>query len=276
MRRLNASTTRRLLLWLFDEPSNDPYISLTFDVDLAPARAFLGAFEREHGERVSVQHLVTKAVARCLAELPALNVKILNRSLYQLERVDIAVPVHLGGGARGDETGMTIVHHVDKKSLLEVARETRRGARAERDGELAASGSAFARRLSRWAPDALMRAGLDATRALLVRPTTYRLLEPWVGVSSAVTNVGAVFALPKGARVRAGSAHAPAKLGHVASIFGVAPAEDDAAVEDGEIVARKVLPVLMVVDHRAVDGFLMATAASRVAEALLDPSWLGA
>jgi pyruvate/2-oxoglutarate dehydrogenase complex dihydrolipoamide acyltransferase (E2) component len=35
-----------------------------------------------------------------------------------------------------------------------------------------------------------------------------------------------------------------------------------------------VLPIVMIVDHRAIDGFLMATAAKYVAEGLLDPARL--
>lgn len=74
MKRLSLSATRRTILWFFDEPSHDPCVTLNFDVDLAPVRTFLDAFAREHGERIGVQHVLTKAVARCLVELPALNV----------------------------------------------------------------------------------------------------------------------------------------------------------------------------------------------------------
>ena len=69
MRPMKLSTTRKTLLWFFDDPSNDPYVSLTFDVEVAPMRRFLDAYEREHGERVGLHHAVTKAVARCLVDL---------------------------------------------------------------------------------------------------------------------------------------------------------------------------------------------------------------
>ncbi|MEI8256366.1 MAG: hypothetical protein WCJ30_11900, partial [Deltaproteobacteria bacterium] len=69
-------------MWFFDEPSNDAYVSLTFDVTLRLLRGFLDAYQREHGVRVSVRHAVTRAVARGLVELPALNVKVLGGSLY--------------------------------------------------------------------------------------------------------------------------------------------------------------------------------------------------
>lgn len=274
MRRIAGSATRKVILWFFDEPSNDPYVSLNFDVDLAPVREFLDAFAREHGEKIGVHHVLTKAVARCLVELPALNVKVLDRALYQLDRVNIAMPVHLARHDKGgDETGMTVVHDVDAKSLVEIARETRKNAAAERADAPTIYGSGLARRVSRLVPQRAMHAGLDAVRWALRRPTTYRL-APDLAISSGVTNVGAVFSLPRGARFRSVSATIPGKLGPVASVFGVAPAEDVVVAENGVPQGRTVLPIAMIVDHRAIDGFLMATAACRVAEGLLDPSRL--
>lgn len=274
MRRLPVSATRRALLWYFDAPSNDPYVSLNFDVELAPVRAFLDAFAREHGERIGVQHVLTKAVARCLVELPALNVKILDRAIYQLDRVNVAMPVHLDRHrAGGDETGMTVVHGVDRKSLLEIARDTRSNAAAERADAPKLFGTGLMRRGAKLLPDRALRAGLDAVGWAMNQPSTYRL-APDLAISSAVTNVGAVFSLPRGARFRSVSATVPAKLGPVATVFGVAPAEDAIVADDGAPSARRVLPIVMIVDHRAVDGFLMATAASRVAEGLLDPASL--
>ena len=61
MKRISESSARRFLLWFFDAPRNDPYVSLTFDVNVEPALGFLDAFKREHGEqqRIGLQHLMT-------------------------------------------------------------------------------------------------------------------------------------------------------------------------------------------------------------------------
>jgi pyruvate/2-oxoglutarate dehydrogenase complex dihydrolipoamide acyltransferase (E2) component len=275
MQRLELSETRRLLLWFFDSPSNDPYVSLTFDVVIEPALSFRDAFAREHGERIGLQHLVTKAVARAVGSLPALNVKIFGRSIYQLDRVDLAVPVHLASKATGkDETGLMLLLDADRKSLLQVARETRRGAEQERCGATSLSGSAVSRRLAKALPDALVYRGLDLVGRLTSSPWLNTLADDRLAVSSGVTNVGSVVGLPKGARFRAASATLPTKATHVASIFGIGPIEDAAVVEDGHVVARKVLPIVMIVDHRAIDGVLMGLAASKVASALSNPEGL--
>ena len=274
MRLLEMSSTRRLMLWFFDDPSGDPYVSVNFDVDITPLRNFLDAFEREHAERITIQHVVTKAVAKCLAEVPALNVKIMGRRLHALDRVDIAMPVHLDTSGSRDETGMVIVRSVDRLSLLEVANATRRTTREERGGTASMSGSAFARKAMRALPNALLHPTLGALSWLMSHASVYQLLEDHIGISSAVTNVGSVVALPKGARFHGASATIPCKFGHLASVFAVAPTQVAAVVEDGSVSTRTVLPLVMIVDHRAIDGVLMGVAVTRVVEALLNPATL--
>ncbi|MCC6215287.1 MAG: 2-oxo acid dehydrogenase subunit E2 [Polyangiaceae bacterium] len=271
MRRLQVSGQRRMMLSFFGEPSCDPYMSFTADVNLEPALGFLDAHAREHGVRAGVQHLVTAAVARCLHELPALNVKIVGREFYQLDRVDIAVPVQLGGvGSADDQTGLTILRDVDRLSLSAIAEATRARAGEERAGSAGFSGTGLLRRVARHAPLAIEATAALASRALR-HPAAYSLLGPWSSVSTGITNVGAVFSLPEGARFRSVSLTMPNRMGHVASVFALAPAAEAPVVERGQIVVRKVLPVTLVVDHRAIDGFGAAKLGSRLVELLLAP-----
>ncbi len=277
MKRLRPSTVRRFLLWYFDRPSNDPFVSLTFEVAITPALEFLDAFAREHGERVGLQHLVTKAVGQCLRELPAAHVKIFGRSIYALEHVHVAAPVHLAADARGsgkDETGLIVVRDVDRKSLQEIAHETRREASAERDGKASMRGSALLRRAARGAPAPLFYGALDVAGRLLQSPTVHRLADESLGASSVVTNVGAVFRLPAGARFRSASLTVPGKMGPMTTLFGLGPIEQAPTVHEGRVRTARVLPVLSTVDHRAVDGVLMATLASKLAGYLLAPATL--
>lgn len=276
MRRLDLSETRRIMLWLFDEPSNDPYISMTFDVVIEPALRLRDAIEREHGERVGLQHIVTKAVARVVSEVAALNVKIVGRRIYQLDRVDLAVPVHLGSASRkSDETGMMLLTGADRMSLLDIARRTRRGAADEREGRASITGSAVSRRIARAVPDGVLYRALDAVGSLANKPWVQGVIDDRLGISSAVTNVGSIVGMPEGVRFRAASCTVPAKAGHVPSIFGIGPVQDAAVVEGGErVVVRKVLPIVLIADHRAIDGVLMGTTATKVAKAILNPEAL--
>ena len=271
MRRLPLSAQRRFMLWFYDRPSNDPYVSITMDVDLEPALEFLDAFQREHGERIGVQHLVTAAIARTLRAIPQVNVRILGRRLYALEHVNVAVPVHLEARHLGaDETGIMIVRDADRLSLLELARQTRSGARAERNGEDHKGGTAFLRRLARRVPAVAVDAALSVAGSWLVRlPFDERLV-----ISTAVTNVGAVLKLPTGGRFRAFSATLPSKLGAVATAFALAPSGEAPIAVGNRVVVRRVLPMAIVIDHRAVDGVLMARLCEQVVRELVEPARL--
>lgn len=274
MRRIEVSGQRRLMLRFFHEPSSDPYVSITMDVNLEPALALLDAFARDTSVRAGVQHLVTAAVARCLHELPELNRKIVAKRFYQLERVDVAVPVRLAGkSSNGDQTGMMVLQGVERMTLAEIASETRIRTRAERAGDLRTSGSAFGRRLASALPFVVEKA-LGAAGTVLQHPLGYRLLGPWSSLSTGITNVGAVFTLPEGARFRSVALTMPGRLGHVASAFALAPATDAPVAEGGRSTIRRVLPITMLVDHRLIDGYLMAKLGERLASALLAPESL--
>ena len=275
MRRLRLSGQRKMMLWFFDRPSNDPYVSLTMDVDARPALEFLAAFEREHATRAGVQHLVTAAVARCLHDIPALNVKVYGDSIWQLDKVDVAVPVRLDGdGHATDQTGMVVLHEVDRLSLADIARMTRERSRSERKDGLTTFGSALVRKLVAAAPQRAARAALDVVGSVLQSSVGARLLPHVARVSTGVTNVGAVFKMPDGARFRAASMTVPSKLGPMASVFALAPVCDAPIAREGRVEVGPVLPVVMTVDHRAIDGYLMAKLGERLAAAVLAPELL--
>lgn len=264
-----------MMLWYFDGPSNDPYVSITMDVDARPAQDFLVAFEREHGVRAGLQHLVTAAVARCLRDLPALNVKIFKDEIWQLDHVDIAVPVRLDGRSQAkDQTGMVVLHGVDELGLGEIAGMTHARVSSERKGTSSVSGSALARRLVGRAPAKVARAALDLVGGALQSSLGARALAPWARVSTGVTNLGAVFKLPEGARFRAASFSVPAKLGPMASVFALAPVTSAPVVRHGLVEAAPVLPIVMILDHRVIDGYLMAKLGERLAALLLEPAAL--
>ena len=260
------------MLWFYDRPSNDPYVTITLDVDLQPALDFLEAFRREHGVRVGVQHLVTAAVARTLRKVPQCNVRILGRRLYALDHVNVGVPVHLDAREhRADETGILIVRDADRMSLTELASQTRSGARAERNGESHIGGSAILRRLARRVPAVAVDTVLSLAGSWLTR---IPLGDERLVISTAVTNVGAVLNIPAGGRFRAFSATLPSKLGAVATAFALAPSCEAPIVHAGRVVVRRVLPMAIVIDHRAVDGVLMARLAEQVVRELVEPAQL--
>ncbi len=117
----NASSFRRMAAAMWRAP-RDPSIYGQMDVDATAALAFLA----EQQERVTVTHLVARAVALALRDQPELNAKVrFGGRLEQRQTIDLFVTVATGrdlGGARIDEA--------DGKSLTQLAREV--GERAGR------------------------------------------------------------------------------------------------------------------------------------------------
>src|SRR5262249_26772897 len=117
----DVSSFRRMAAGMWRAPS-DPSIYGQMDVDATAALAFL----REHqtaDTRLTVTHLVARAVAVALRDQPELNAKIrFGGRLEQRSTVDVFVTVATEGNK--DLSGARI-ERADEKPLLELARELR-------------------------------------------------------------------------------------------------------------------------------------------------------
>jgi pyruvate dehydrogenase E2 component (dihydrolipoamide acetyltransferase) len=110
----NVSSFRRMAAGMWRSP-RDPSIYGQMDVDATPALAFLA----EQPGKVTVTHLVARAVAIAMRDQPELNAKV--RFWGRLERretIDLFVTVATGGDLSGAR-----IDRADEKSLGELARE---------------------------------------------------------------------------------------------------------------------------------------------------------
>ena len=110
----NPSSFRRMAAGMWRSP-RDPSIYGQMDVDATRSLAFLA----EQPGKVTVTHLVARAVALALREQPELNAKV--RFWGRLERretIDLFVTVATGGDLSGAR-----IDRADHKSLVELARE---------------------------------------------------------------------------------------------------------------------------------------------------------
>lgn len=121
-----ASSFRRMAAAMWRSPS-DPSIYGSMDVDATASLAFLAA----QPEKLTITHLVARAVALALRDQPDLNAKVrFWGRLEQRATVDVFVTVLAGrdlSGARIDAA--------DTKSLVTIAREIRDRAGKIRKGD---------------------------------------------------------------------------------------------------------------------------------------------
>lgn len=259
-RARNLPTWRRIALNAWSPPS-EATIHGTLEVEATAALDFIAKIRESTGVRVTITHLVAKAVAHALEKMPEANGIVARGSLWLREGIDIFLQVALDEGV--SLSGATI-RNADRKSVVEIAEEF--SARVEKirshtDDTLEKTTKILSR-----VPDrllgSLMRflSWLQYDRGMNLS----RLgLEPDTFGSAMVTNVG-MFALQQG--------FAPAfPLGRTAIVLLVGEVATKPIVLDGQVVARPVLGLHATLDHRIVDGYHASLLAASVREALASP-----
>src|SRR5215472_16846246 len=137
------ATWRRVALSAWGAPRN-PTAYGTLDVDCEAALLYLARLREHSGERVTLTHLVGKAVAVAIAAHPDVNGFASHGRLMLRDSIDVFFQVAFfdedkpkdaeqpkGGKKRANLAGAKI-EHADKKSVVEIARELRERASAIR------------------------------------------------------------------------------------------------------------------------------------------------
>lgn len=112
-----------------------PHFYVTMDIDMTEAMALrerLNATLPEDAPRISVNDLVTKACALALARYPQVNALYQNDRVYPSSEVHIGIMVALPGGLI-----VPVLRHCERKTLRQIAVETRQLVEKARAGRLA-------------------------------------------------------------------------------------------------------------------------------------------
>jgi pyruvate dehydrogenase E2 component (dihydrolipoamide acetyltransferase) len=253
-------------------PPTDPTIHGFVDVDMAVPLAFIEELREVSGEKITITHLVTKALALAIREYPLINGIIRWDGFYLRKSIDIFVlaavdrdELHRGAGLSGVK-----VPDADNRSLVDIACQTRtKVARvvAHADPELEPL-----QKMMSWIPDVLLRPALAAVDLL-----TYQFdldlrrlgLQHDPFGSAIVTNVG-MLGLSNGLAPIFPPTHSPLML-------AVGEVEQKPAVVGGRVVPRPRLTIGCTADHRYIDGLGASHMAARFRELMADPyAYLGA
>jgi len=266
------SITRKFLLWYFRYPPYNPYVTVHCAIDATPLIAYVAAVNDAPGPHVSLQHLVTAAVARAYREHPKVNASVIGPRVVRHDRVGVAMPVDLVDDDGSADLGLVIVDGAESLSLRELAARTRSHVDRERGTGDGFSWSRLGYRILDRAPIRLLNGGLNLGGRLARFGPIARRLHERFPVSVVVSNVGAAIDVPPGAMVRGGSVALPNRLVEIGSVFGIFPVNDEVIAIDGEPVVRPVLPFSYVFDHRLFDGVVAGRMLTRLIELLGDPA----
>ncbi|HWG94565.1 MAG TPA: 2-oxo acid dehydrogenase subunit E2 [Mycobacteriales bacterium] len=228
-------------------------------VDATAVLRFCEEQTRESGVRVTPGVVVGLAFQRGIEHVPAFLNRVVLGRIVPYPTVDVAFAVDID---QGDDLAPTKVHDVDRKSVVEVARELEQGAarlRARRDrAHSTATGIAHA--VPWWA----MRPVLGAASLLNGGLGVPAFGQPAFPLGSMfVTNIGS-FGLDEGYV-------APVPFARVPLYVCVGAVGDAPMAVDGEVVVRPQMVMTATADHRLVDGAHAAKLAQLVRLSLADP-----
>ena len=250
------SIIRKFLTWWFRAPNGIAYVSVNGSIDMTASLAYLERLAATDGPKVSVQHLLAGVIGRTLHHHPAANARIIGHRIMAVPDVAAAMPVNLLGhaGESGSELGMALVERLQVRSLRQISTATRSAVKEERAGRSSNPLIGVLKSLAKRSPQLVLDRALDALDASLRNPAIANQFYKSLPVTTGLTNPGAALADLPGAKFTGGAFSLPQKLLHVGTLWGVTPITDDVFAIDGQAVVRPALPVLLVFDHRLIDG----------------------
>jgi pyruvate dehydrogenase E2 component (dihydrolipoamide acetyltransferase) len=258
---IRATGWRRVAAAIWGQPS-DPQIYGDFEVDATALVAFIEDTRRATGTRVTVTHVVGKAIAYGLGQNPDLNTRLYRGRFTPRESVDIFFVASVAGG--NDVSGVK-VKEADRKSVVEIADELgRRVERIRSGGDAEVGGSAgLVDRMPLWLLGPTLRLVTWLTADL--NADLKRLGLPRQAFGSAMVSSVGMFGVQK--------AYGPlAPLYRIPILALVSEVTKKPVVIDDEIVARPILTVTATMDHRYLDGAHAARLARSVRSYLENPA----
>ncbi len=226
----------------------DPSVYGTVDLPAQPCLDYIEAFRQRTGRHLTVTHMMAKIVGACLEAMPDANALLRFNRIYLRKHSGVFFQVAMKDPESGelDLSGAT-VYDVERKTLLEIMDDfdgkVRKVRRAE-DSPLERTRTTFKR-----LPSLLLNFALKLVAFLTY---TLNLDLSWAGLpkdpfgSVMVTNIGAL---------GLDQAYVPlVPYSRVPLLIAVGRVRDAPVVQDGEVVAGKLMTLNATFDHRVLDG----------------------
>lgn len=258
----DISSFRRIALGTW-KTAYDPSVYGTMEVRMDKAMEYLAAFRKATGKRVTVSHLVAKAMAAALERMPEANAILRFNKIYLRKRIGVFFQVAMEDEGEGkiDLSGATL-YDVEKKSLkaiIDEFEEKVQSVKKRTDPALEGTRSAL-----KSIPTSLMGPTLTALSFLnyTLNLDLRRFGVPQDAFGSVmITNIGSI---------GLDQAYVPlVPYSRVPILIALGAVRDQPVVEDGKVVPGKVMKISATFDHRFIDG-LHAAVMSRVLHQYLE------
>ena len=258
----NVSSFRKLAIGSW-KTAYDPTVYGTMTLRMDKAVAYIEAFRQKTGIRLTVTHLLAKAMAEALRRCPDANAILRFNRIYLRKRITISTLVVQTDGGKVDLTSAKI-DDAEQKSLREIAAELEAAVqkvRQRKDEALEKSKGTIYK-----LPYMLLN---FFTWLISFFMYTLNWDMTWAGMpkdafgSAIITNVGSL---------GLDTAFVPLVPYTRVPIF-IAPGaiKDAPVVENGKVVPGKLMNVNASFDHRFIDGFHASILANTLRELLENP-----
>ncbi len=260
---MGMSTRRKLAIATWSAP-REGNIYGKLELDASKVLAYIDRVREETGVKVSLTHVVGRAVALALHKAPGLNGRIVFGAFKPFPSVNVTYLVALEEGA---DLAKATIEDADEKGVTAIARELRELALRLRKGE--DDDFNKSKGLLRALPTWLIRPLLTVTGWLA---SAVGMSIPALGVkpfpfgSCVVTSVG-MLGLDEGFAP-------PTPFARVPLWVLVGALRDRPVAEDGEVVIRPMVTLTATIDHRFIDGFQGGILAKEMRRVFAEPELL--
>jgi len=260
----NLSSFRRIALGTW-RTAYDPSVYGSLKLEMGPALDYIDAFRERTGRRLTLTHVLVKAVALTMEKMPDANAILRWNRIYLRKDIGIFFQVAMKDEETGeiDLSGVTI-HDAAGKSLLDILDETEARVakvRAHKDKDLEQTRSTFKR-----IPYFLLGPVLNTIGFLCY---TLNLDLSAFGVprdtfgSVMITNVGSL---------GLEEAYVPlVPYSRVPLLLAVGKVAHEPCVRDGELAITRTMKLFATFDHRILDGSHAATMSKMIHGIFTDP-----
>ncbi len=263
-RKPSLSSFRRIAIGTWRN-AYDPSVYGTLEIRAENVIAYVDAFRERTGKHLTLSHVMAKAVAITLSEMPDANAILRFNHIYLRDEVGVFFQVAMEDPDSGeiDLSGAT-VFDAHKKSMLEIVDEFE--AKVSRVRERQDKNLEGSRQLFKKLPAFMLNPALDLMGWLSF---VANLDLRWAGIpkdpfgSAMVTNIGSL-----GLK----EAYVPlVPYSRVPLLIALGAVSDEPVVEGGELAVGKVLRAFATFDHRVLDGMHAARMSKTVQRVFADP-----
>jgi pyruvate/2-oxoglutarate dehydrogenase complex dihydrolipoamide acyltransferase (E2) component len=244
-RKDRLSNFRKIALGTW-KTAYDPSVYGTIEFRMEKALEYIDAFRQKTGQRLTVTHLVVKAAAMALKEMPDANAILRWNHIYLRKDIGVFFQVAMTDEDEVDLSGVTL-YDVEQKTLAQIsveAQEKIEKVRSRTDPALEKARGVFQK-----IPSLLMTTALQAvsflTYTLNLNIERFGIPKDPFG-SIMITNIGTL-GLDVG--------YVPlVPYSRVPILLALGAVKEQAVAENGQLTVGKVMKINATFDHRFIDG----------------------